>query len=86
MSSFVSRRQSRILHETSPHATDPLKAVTKAHASGFLVRKGFPHLSGSLNSLEFHTNLVAHDPVGQYSIKPELFDALTSVMEEQENL
>jgi hypothetical protein len=57
----------------------------EAHASGFLVRQGFPHLSGALNGLEFHTNLVVHDSVGQYSIKAELLDTLATVMEEQEN-
>jgi hypothetical protein len=57
----------------------------EAHAAGFLAKSGFPHLSGALNGLEYHTNLVAHDFVGNYSIKSELLDALISVMEEQEN-
>jgi len=59
--------------------------MDEAHATAYLVRNGFQHLSGALNSLEFHTNLVTHDPIGHYSIKPELVGALEMAIEEQEN-
>jgi len=59
--------------------------MDEAHASGYLVRGGFPHMSGALNALEFHSNLVTHDLIGHYSIKPELFRALETAIDEQEN-
>jgi len=37
------------------------------------------------STLEFHTNLVTHDSIGHYSIKPELVSALEMAIEEQEN-
>lgn len=60
--------------------------MDEAHATAYLVRNGFAPLSGTLNALEFHTNLVTHDFVGHYSIKAELLRALEMAIEEQENL
>jgi len=60
--------------------------MDEAHASGFLVSNGFAHRSGALNGLEYHTtNIVSHDFVGQYSIKPQFLQALETALEEEEN-
>jgi len=58
--------------------------MDEAHASGFLMKGGFGTLSGALNGLQFHTSLVVHDFVGQYSINSELREALMMAMEEQD--
>jgi hypothetical protein len=59
--------------------------MDEAHASGFLLSQGFAQLSGALNGLEYHTNIVTHDFVGQYSIKPQFLEALEIAMEDQES-
>jgi hypothetical protein len=58
--------------------------MDEAHASGFLISKGYAHLSGSLNALQFHTSFVVHDSVGQYSVNPDMLEALTAALDERE--
>jgi hypothetical protein len=56
--------------------------MDEAHASGFLVEKGFGQISGALNSLQFHTSFVVRDFVGQYSVNSDLRDAISEVLGE----
>jgi hypothetical protein len=57
--------------------------MTEAHASGFLVENGFGQLASALYALEYHTNFVVRDMVGQYSVNPELREAISAVLDEQ---
>jgi hypothetical protein len=57
--------------------------MDEAHASGFLLEKGFGERSGALNGLEFHTSFVIHDFVGQYSVNPDLREALSAALDAQ---
>jgi hypothetical protein len=59
--------------------------MDQAHPSGFLVSHGFAHFPKTLNGLEYHTNLVAHEFAGKYPIKPGLLEALATVIAKQEN-
>jgi hypothetical protein len=56
--------------------------MDEAHASGFLATKGFPKITGALNALEYHTNFVSHDFAGQYSVKPEMREVLSTAIDE----
>jgi hypothetical protein len=56
--------------------------MDEAHASGYLVEKGFGQMSGALSGLQFHTSFVVRDFVGQYSVNPDLRDALSVVLSE----
>jgi hypothetical protein len=58
--------------------------MDEPHASGFLVKRGFAHLDGTLNGLRFHTSLVVVDSFGQFSINPDLREALTIATEDEE--
>jgi diguanylate cyclase (GGDEF)-like protein len=57
--------------------------MDEAHASGFLVTKGYAQLSGALNALQYHTNLVVRDLVGQYSVNPQMREALSEALDER---
>jgi hypothetical protein len=57
--------------------------MDEAHASEFLISKGFSPMSGALNGLQYHTSFVVRDFVGQYSLNPELREALSVAMDEQ---
>jgi hypothetical protein len=58
--------------------------MDEAHATGFLGENGFGHMSGALNGLQFHTSFVVRDMVGQYSVNPELREALSAELDEQQ--
>jgi hypothetical protein len=56
--------------------------MDEPHASGFVAKKGFSHLTGTLNGLRFHASLVVIDPFGQFSINPDLREALIIAMDD----
>lgn len=58
--------------------------MDEAHASGFLGQNGFGQLTGTLNALAYHTNLVTKDSVGYYAVNPDLREILASVLDEQQ--
>jgi hypothetical protein len=58
--------------------------MDEPHASGFLRKQGLGDLNGALNGLRFHTSLVVLDSAGQFSINPDLREALTSLLDEQQ--
>lgn len=56
--------------------------MDEPHASGFVTKEGFGHLTGTLNGPRFHMSLVVVDSFGQFSINPDLREALIIAMDE----
>jgi len=56
--------------------------MDEPHAFWFVTKKGFSHLTGTLNGLRFHASLVVIDSFGQFSINPDLREALIIAMDD----
>ena len=57
--------------------------MQEAHASDFLRHQGFGIMNGALNNLEYNTNLVSRDFVGNYTVNAHLRDAIAAALEEE---